>query len=92
MIRRVVGRGVNESGRAQARVGSSSTRHVFMKLELELGLVRGYLFEPELVSRVKPKAHAQFNSARVILRTTSNELKALPELASISLKRGKAQL
>ncbi|MFS7940806.1 hypothetical protein Hanom_Chr05g00468671 [Helianthus anomalus] len=50
-----------------------------MKLELELGLIRTYLFELELSSRVKPKA-------RVILRTTSNELKARIELASISRK------
>ncbi|MFS7935364.1 hypothetical protein Hanom_Chr05g00402541 [Helianthus anomalus] len=51
-----------------------------MKHELELG------------SRVKPKARAQFDSARVFLRTTSNELKARLDLTLISLKRAKARL
>ncbi|MFS8006426.1 hypothetical protein Hanom_Chr14g01249041 [Helianthus anomalus] len=30
-----------------------------MKLELELGLVRAYLFELELGSQIKPKARAR---------------------------------
>ncbi|MFS7925150.1 hypothetical protein Hanom_Chr04g00281171 [Helianthus anomalus] len=56
-----------------------------MKLELELGSVRAY-FELELGSRVKPKARARLDSARTILRTTLNELKARLELTSTSVK------
>ncbi|MFS7925853.1 hypothetical protein Hanom_Chr04g00290011 [Helianthus anomalus] len=83
-------RGVNEMGQALARLSSSSARHVLMKLEL--GSVQAYLFELELVSRVKPKARARLHSTRAILRTTSDELKTRLELASISLKRDKAWL
>ncbi|MFS7942971.1 hypothetical protein Hanom_Chr06g00494781 [Helianthus anomalus] len=61
-------------------------------MKLELGSVRAYLFELELGSRVKTKARSQLDSARAILKTTSNELKAELELASISLKRAKARL
>ncbi|KAJ0454573.1 hypothetical protein HanIR_Chr15g0741621 [Helianthus annuus] len=63
-----------------------------MKLELELGSVRAYLFELELGSQVKPKARARLNSTRAILRTTSDELTNRLELASISLKRDKTRL
>ncbi|MFS7966450.1 hypothetical protein Hanom_Chr09g00773881 [Helianthus anomalus] len=63
-----------------------------MKLELELGSVRSYLFELELGSRVKPKARARLDLTRAILRTTSYKLKTRLELASISLKRDKARL
>ncbi|MFS7921626.1 hypothetical protein Hanom_Chr03g00239201 [Helianthus anomalus] len=58
-----------------------------LELELELGSVQAYLFELELKS-----LNQNSSSARAILRTTSNELKARLELASISLKRGKARL
>ncbi|MFS8000068.1 hypothetical protein Hanom_Chr12g01174091 [Helianthus anomalus] len=63
-----------------------------MKLELELGSVRTYFFELELGSRVKPKARTRLGSARTILRTILNELKARLELTSTSLKRAKARL
>ncbi|KAF5820995.1 hypothetical protein HanXRQr2_Chr01g0008601 [Helianthus annuus] len=63
-----------------------------MKLELEFGSVRVYLFELELGSRVKSKAQARIGLARAILRTTSNKLKARVKLSSISLKRAKARL
>ncbi|MFS7926678.1 hypothetical protein Hanom_Chr12g01178691 [Helianthus anomalus] len=63
-----------------------------MKLELELGSVRAYFFELELGSRVKPRARARLDSARTILRTTLNELKARLELTSTSLKQAKARL
>ncbi|MFS7982240.1 hypothetical protein Hanom_Chr10g00960451 [Helianthus anomalus] len=45
-----------------------------------------------LGSRVKPKARARRDSARTILRTTLNELKARLDLTSTSLKRAKARL
>ncbi|MFS7927370.1 hypothetical protein Hanom_Chr04g00308291 [Helianthus anomalus] len=61
-------------------------------MKLELGSVRAYLFELELGSRVKPKAQARLDSARAILKTTSNELKTRLKLSSISLKRAKARL
>ncbi|MFS7972804.1 hypothetical protein Hanom_Chr09g00849151 [Helianthus anomalus] len=51
-----------------------------MKLELELD------------SRVKPKARAQLDLARTILRTTLNDIKVRLELTSTSLKRAKAWL
>ncbi|MFS8031346.1 hypothetical protein Hanom_Chr17g01544811 [Helianthus anomalus] len=54
-------------------------------MKLELGSVRAYLFELKLGLRVKPKTQSS-NSARAILRTTSNELKARLDLASTSLK------
>ncbi|MFS7981168.1 hypothetical protein Hanom_Chr10g00947831 [Helianthus anomalus] len=63
-----------------------------MKLELELGSVRAYFFELELGSRVKPKARTRLDSARTILRTILNKLKARLELTSTSLKRAKARL
>ncbi|KAM0040924.1 hypothetical protein Hdeb2414_s0011g00360091 [Helianthus debilis subsp. tardiflorus] len=61
-------------------------------MKLELGSVRAYLFELELGSRVKPKARARFDSARVFLRTISNELKARLDLTLILLKQAKARL
>ncbi|KAJ0559331.1 hypothetical protein HanHA300_Chr06g0199191 [Helianthus annuus] len=82
--------GLNELSRARARLGSSSAHRVFMKVGLELGLVRAYLFELGLGSRIKPKV--RLGSARAILRTTSNQLKAWLELASILLNGAKARL
>ncbi|MFS7955902.1 hypothetical protein Hanom_Chr07g00648201 [Helianthus anomalus] len=76
-----VHRGVTEPGRAY-----------LFELELGISSIRAYLFELELGSQVKPKARARLDSARAILRTTSNELKARLELASISLKRANARL
>ncbi|MFS7898071.1 hypothetical protein Hanom_Chr00s016000g01755481 [Helianthus anomalus] len=81
----VISRGVNEPSRARARPGST---------RLELGSLGFYeaRARARLGSRVKPKARARLDSARTILRTNLNELKAWLEFTSTSLKHAKARL
>ncbi|MFS7969962.1 putative cation/H+ exchanger, CPA1 family, na+/H+ exchanger [Helianthus anomalus] len=56
-----------------------------MKLELELGSVRAYLFELGLGSRVKPKARAR-------LELFSEQPRMNKKIGSSSLQRAKARL